>query len=138
MSTRRDPTQRGTLRDQLVRFALVGVGSTILATVLFWWFAQLMDRQLASALSLVLSTIANTAVNRRFSFGVTGRDGHWQVQVKALLLLATTIAITAAALAVLEWAAPGAETVAAVVTFTIGNLIATIVRFVLLRRWLSS
>ncbi|WP_026181317.1 GtrA family protein [Demetria terragena] len=134
-----DPDRRAVLRGQLVRFAIVGVGSTVLATALFWLFAHLLDHhQVASALSLVLSTIANTAVNRRFSFGVTGREGHWQVQLKALVLLAMTLGVTALALAVLEWMAPQADTVAAVVAFTVGNLIATVVRFVLLRRWLST
>lgn len=138
MPAHRDPARHAVLRGQLVRFAIVGVGSTVLAAGLFWLFVHAMDKQAASAVSLVLSTIANTAVNRRFSFGVTGSEGILQVQVKALILLAMTIAFTAGALALLDLMAPDADTVAAVVAFLLGNVVATVVRFVLLRRWFGT
>lgn len=128
-------TPAGPLRGQLVRFAIVGVGSTALSAVLFAAFQFAMSRQWANVLSLVISTIANTAVNRRFTFGVSGREGAAKVQVQALILLAMTIAFTAAALKLLELVAPDASTLAAVVAFLLGNVVATCVRFVLLRRW---
>lgn len=123
------------LRGQVARFALVGVGSTVLATGLFALLDQVMARQWANVVSLVLSTIANTAVNRRYTFGASGRQGAARVQAGALALLAVTIAVTAGALRLLEALVPDARTTAAVVAFVVGNALATIARFVLLRRW---
>ncbi|YAL83573.1 GtrA family protein [Dermacoccaceae bacterium W4C1] len=121
------------LRGQLVRFAIVGTFSTLLSVLLFAGFAQFTSHQWANALSLVLSTVANTAVNRRFTFGVSG-GGQGKAQLLSLGLLAMTIAVTAGALKLLEVLQPGADTLAAVVAFVIGNGIATIIRFLLLRK----
>lgn len=132
------PWYRHPLAGQLARFAVVGVGSTLLSVVLFWLFLQALPTQAASALSLVLSTIANTAVNRRFTFGRTDSEGATAAHVKSLVLLAMTIGVTALALWLLDLVVPEAETLASVVAFVIGNVIATIIRFALLRRWFAT
>lgn len=129
---------RSELGSQLGRFAVVGVASTLLSLVLFVLFAQITTHQWANALSLIISTIANTAVNRRFTFGVNGRDGAARVQLQSLLLLGVTWGLTAFALWLLGELAPDASTTLAAATFMIGNAVATIVRFVLLRKWFGS
>lgn len=130
------PTTRH-LRSQLVRFAAIGVASTALNLLLFALFDQVMGRQLANVTALVLCTMLNTAANRYFTFGVRGSAGRTRVQLRSLALLAVTWAATAAALVVLHHVAPGASTLWATVTVAAGNAIATIARFVLLRRWMS-
>ena len=130
-------SRRRVLSGQVVRFAIVGAASTVLALGLFALFDQFMGRQLANFVALVLSTVINTTANRYFTFGVRGSQGHAKVQLQSLALLAVTWAVTAVALVILHHVAPGASTFWATVTVGLGNFIATAVRFVLLRRWMD-
>ncbi|PWJ27357.1 putative flippase GtrA [Branchiibius hedensis] len=132
-----DSPPRRVLSGQLVRFAIIGVASTVLNLVLFALLDQIMGRQVANFVALVLCTVINTAANRFFTFGVRGSQGHAKVQLQSLALLAVTWAATALALVVLHHIAPDASTWWATVTVAAGNAIATVVRFVLLRRWMS-
>ncbi len=124
------------LGGQLGRFAVIGVGSTLLNLVLFAGFHQAMDSQLANVLALLICTILNTAANRRFTFEAD-RSRALSVQVRSLVLLLITWAATAGALWVLHRTAPDASTLAATVTVAAGNAVATVLRFVLLRRWFA-
>lgn len=126
------------LPRQVVRFGLIGVASTVLNLALFAALDQVMARQPANLAALVVCTVLNTAANRFFTFGVRGRAGAARVQLQSLGLLAITWAATAFALLVLHRVAPSASTLWATATVAAGNAVATIVRFVLLRRWLSA
>lgn len=124
------------LTSQLVRFGAIGVASTLLNLVLFAAFVQVMSHQWANGLALVICTVLNTAANRRYTFGA-GSHTAWSVQVRSLALLAITWGTTAAALWLLHQASPGAGTAIATITVAVGNVVATIIRFVLLRRWFA-
>lgn len=124
------------LRRQLVSFGLIGVGSTLLYLVLFAGFSTVMHNQWANIVALVLCTVVNTALNRRFTFDA-GHDGALEVHLKSLVLLFVTWSLTAAALWLLEHFSPDAGTLAATICAAIGNAVATVTRFVLLRRWFS-
>lgn len=129
-------TRRHGLTGQLRRFAIVGVASTVANLVLFALFALWMPNQWANILALVLCTVANTAANRRFTFDAS-RERALGVQLRSLVLLAITWAATAGALWILHRMAPDASTLLATITVAIGNAVATVVRFVLLRRWFA-
>lgn len=129
------PSQPTRLSRQVGSFAVIGVASTVLNLVLFAALDQVMARQPANLLALVACTILNTAANRLFTFGIRGRTGAARLQVQSLALLAVTWAVTAGALVVLHHLAPSASTLSATITVAAGNAIATVVRFVLLRRW---
>lgn len=139
MDTRSAPSRpdRAGLGGQIGRFAVIGAISTGLTVLLFAALALVMPSQIANVVSLVIATVLNTAANRRFTFGVTERDGRLMLQVRSLLLLAMTIGCSAAALHVLHLFAPDADTLAAVVAFILGNAVATVVRFFFLRRWVT-
>ncbi len=62
------------LRLQLPRFVAVGAVSTIAYILLYLALRGAMGPQEANALSLLATTVVNTAVNRRFTFGVRGRQ----------------------------------------------------------------
>lgn len=125
------------LKSQLLRFAGIGVASTALNLLLFALLDQVMGRQVANLVALVLCTVLNTAANRFFTFGVRGSQGHLRVQLQSLALLAVTWVATALGLVMLHHLAPGASTGWATLTVAAGNAIATVVRFVLLRRWMA-
>ena len=53
---------------QAMRFAMVGIASTVLYTVLFAVLDTRMNHQIANILALLICTVLNTWVNQRFTF----------------------------------------------------------------------
>jgi putative flippase GtrA len=133
-----EPTTPGVpagLTRQLVRFIAVGVLSTVAYLVLFLLLRDLLGSQGANFLSLLLTAIANTALNRRFTFGVVGRQRRTRQQVQGLIVFGLALGLTSGTLAVahsLHSTPPAAVEVA---LLTAANAAATLVRFLLLRRW---
>ncbi len=123
------------LPNQLVRFLLVGVASTIAFALLFLFGRQFVDAQWANAVALATTAILNTAVNRRFTFGVRGRSGVARHQVQGFGIFALGWAITAGSLALLDVVSPSASTSVELTVLVIANLAATLLRFLLLRGW---
>ncbi|GAB3587461.1 GtrA family protein [Calidifontibacter terrae] len=132
-----DSPPRRVLGRQLGRFAVIGVGSTLLNLVLFAGFRQVFDNQVANIAALLICTILNTAANRRFTFEAD-RTNALAVQVRSMVLLLITWGASAAALWALHRVSPGAGTLAATLTVAAGNALATALRFVLLRRWFAT
>src|ERR1039457_317540 len=54
-------------------FAAVGVASTVAYILLYLALRGALPAQWANALSLLITAVANTAANRRFTFGIGGR-----------------------------------------------------------------
>ncbi|WP_443217828.1 glycosyltransferase [Saccharothrix sp. CCNWYY140] len=119
---------------QLVRFAAVGVASTLAYLLLFILLRSGLGAQQANLVALLVTAIANTAANRRFTFGVRGRHGAGRHQFEGLLVFGLCLALTSGALALLHHLTDpgGGAELAAVVG---ANLLATVVRFLLLRNW---
>lgn len=65
-----------TVVDQLLRFALIGIVSTGAYVALFDLLRGTAPAQLANAVALMITAAGNTAVNRRFTFGLRGRVGR--------------------------------------------------------------
>lgn len=128
---------RVALSQQLVRFAVVGAVSTLLHLALFAALVRSgMPNQLANGSALVVATVANTAVNRLWTFGVFGRQRLVTHHGQALLIFAITWTTTATALALLARLAPGASTTTATLAVLLANVISTAARFVAMRRWI--
>ena len=62
------------LFGHLVRFASIGVVSTVAYLVLFLLFRNAVDAQPANLLALLVTAVVNTAANRRLTFGVKGAN----------------------------------------------------------------
>ena len=86
-------------RHRLVRFAAVGVASTAAYVLLYLGLRQVLAAQAANAISLLVTAIANTAVNRRVTFGIAGRRHALRHQARGLLAFAAGLALTSGALA---------------------------------------
>jgi putative flippase GtrA len=124
----------GRLGMQLAMFALVGVGSTLLYAALYLVFRGPFSAFTSNLLALLLSTLANTAANRRLTFGVTGRAGALRHQVRGLLVFLVGLGVTSGSLWLLH--ASGHDHHAAeVVVLTVANLAVTVLRFVAMRAW---
>ncbi|MFE9747510.1 glycosyltransferase [Saccharothrix saharensis] len=122
------------LFKQLVRFGAIGVVSTLAYLLLFVSLRGGLGAQGANLVALLVTAIANTAANRRFTFGVRGRRGAGRHQFEGLLVFGLGLALTSGSLALLHlFAAPGGP--AELVAVVGANLLATVLRFLLLRNW---
>lgn len=122
---------------QAMRFALVGVASTVLYTVLFMLLDMRLNHHVANVTALLICTVLNTWVNQRFTFDASGHSGGRAAHVQSLAILAVTLAVTTAALALEHHLWPGAGTALDTVTVTVANALATVVRFLTFRRIFS-
>src|SRR4051794_3951088 len=93
----------------IARFAAVGVVSTIAYALLFLAMRESgIGAGAANAVALALIAVANTAANRRLTFGVMGRRGLVGQHAAGAVVYAITLGLTAGALGVLHGVAPGA------------------------------
>lgn len=127
--------RRPSFFGQVVRFGAVGVASTVAYALLFLLFELAMPGQVANFLALLLTAIANTAANRRFTFGVSGRRGAVVHQFQGLIVFGVAWGITAGSLALLHLLRPDASSLVSLAVLTAANLLATVVRFLLFRLW---
>ena len=127
--------RHGLLVSQLARFMAVGVACTAAYVLLFVLLRGGLGAQGANAVSLLVTAVANTAANRRVTFGIRGRAQAGRHQVRGLLAFGIGLALTSGALALLHHTDPGPGRVTEVTVLVAANLLATIVRFGLYRSW---
>jgi len=85
---------------------------------------------------LTLATVANTAMNRRWTFGVRGRERAARQQAQALVVFGLTLLTTSGSLGVLGVWAPGAPAWLQTGVLALATAVSTVVRFVAMRRWI--
>jgi putative flippase GtrA len=133
-----DPVAPGVpagLTTQLVRFAGVGIASTLAYGLLFLLLRGALGAQPANLLALLVTAVANTAANRRLTFGISGRDGAGRQQFQGLLVFGVGLALTTGSLALLHLVAGTPGRPAELAALVVANLAATVLRFLLLREW---
>ncbi len=118
---------------QVVRFGAVGVVSTLVYLLLFLLMHGLVGAQAANLLALFITAVGNTAANRRFTFGAGGNLARHHAE--GLIVFGLALAITSGALAGLHAAVDQPHRVLELTVLVLANLVATAVRFVLLRGW---
>jgi putative flippase GtrA len=125
----------GSVGTQVALFAVIGGLSTVAYAVLYLLLRGVLSPFWANGTALVLTAVANTAANRRFTFGVRGRAAALRHQVQGLAIFAVGLAVTTGSLWLLHAAAarPGAFT--EMVVLTLANLFVTVMRFVAMRVW---
>lgn len=123
------------LVPQLLRFGAVGVASTLAYAVLYLLARPELGAQAANLAALLLTAVANTAANRRVTFGVRGRDGAAVHQLQGLLVLGVGLALTSGALALLHAAGDDPSRAVELTVLVGANLLATLTRFLALRAW---
>lgn len=126
------------LLTQLVTFGVIGVGSTIAYAILYLLLRTGAHAQVANAVALLITAVGNTLVNRRFTFGVRERRGVAGDLVAGLVALGLALLITSSAVAILGVVAPSAGRVVEIAVLTAANILATLMRFVVLRTWIGS
>jgi putative flippase GtrA len=114
-------------------FAAIGVLSTLAYVALFAVLRNQLPVGIANALALLVTTIANTAANRRFTFAVRGRAHQVQHHLAGLVAFGFALAITSGALVILAALNSSASPAIAISVLMATNAIATAVRFAVLR-----
>jgi len=120
---------------QLLRFGGIGILSTVAFLALFALLRPATGAQAANFIALLSTAVANTALNRRLTFAIRGAEGAVRHQVQGLLLFVLGWALNAAALALLNVAAPGHSHWAELSVLLLANAVTTLLRFVLMRVW---
>ncbi|MGW4976271.1 glycosyltransferase [Streptomyces mirabilis] len=123
------------LARQLVGFCVVGALSTLFYLLLYSGFRTFSGSQIANALALLVSAVANTAANRRLTFGVRGRGSAVRHQAQGLVVFGIGLALTSGSLAALNAATSSPAHSTELAVLIAANLAATVLRFLLFRAW---
>jgi putative flippase GtrA len=135
----RDPLADGRSADgglaaQAIRFAIIGGLSTVGYLLLFLLLRGGFGAQGANLVALLVTAVANTAANRRFTFGIRGA-GAARHQAQGLVVFALGLALTSGSLWLLQQLAAAPPRALELTVLVGANLAATALRFVLLRGW---
>jgi putative flippase GtrA len=117
------------------RFAVVGVASTIAYALLFLALRGALGAGVANALALAITAVANTAANRRLTFGVMGRANLVRQHAMGVAVYGLTLGLTAGALGVLHGVAPHAGRHVELAVLVAAGFAATVTRYVALKAW---
>jgi putative flippase GtrA len=120
--------------DQLIRFASIGVVSTVVAAALFLAMAPTIGTVAANAVAFAICAVANAAANRRFTFALRGRSGRSRHFLGTLLLGGVPLIVSTAALVLLELAGVSGLVLPLLAVLVVDGAAAAL-KFVLLRRW---
>ncbi|WP_406833023.1 bifunctional glycosyltransferase family 2/GtrA family protein [Pedococcus sp. KACC 23699] len=130
-------TPGGSTWQQLQRFAAVGVASTVVHLGLFAALtASDASAQGANLVALLVATVANTALNRRWTFGIQGGRGAARHQAQGLVVFGITWLMTAGALGLLHLVTTTPATSLQTAVVALATAASTVVRFVAMRSWM--
>ena len=119
----------------MLTFAGVGAASTVAYALLYTALRHRLGPLEANAAALLATAVANTAANRRLTFGRRGRQGIARHHLGGLAAFATGLAVTSAALGAVTALHPHAGRTAELGAALAAGALATAVRCVLLRGW---
>lgn len=122
------------LLGQGLRFGLVGVASTLAYFAVFMLLREVTGAQAANLIALVLTTLANTAANRRFTFGVHGTVHAGRHHAGGLLAFAVGLGLTSGSLWLLHHLWVASPRWIELGVLLIANAAATVFRFLALRQ----
>jgi putative flippase GtrA len=125
----------GVVGTQMALFALVGASSTVAYAGLYLLLRSWLAPLWANATALVLTAVANTAANRRLTFGVRGRHHALRHHLQGLMVFGLGLAVTTGSLSLLHAADRSPSTLVEMLVLTSANLLVTVMRFVALRFW---
>jgi putative flippase GtrA len=123
------------LRWQIPAFATIGVLSTLAYLLLYILLRAPMGAFAANAVALAVTAVANTAANRRFTFGVTGTRNALRDQVGGLVAFGIGLVLSTGTLAAVHAVAQHPSRITELVALVVANGLSTLARFVLLRAW---
>jgi putative flippase GtrA len=119
----------------LVRFLGIGVVSTLAFAMLFLLLHGPLGAGGANAAALAITAVANTAANRRLTFGIRGREHALRHHRRGAAVFVLTLALSNGALLVLHGIEATPPRALELTVLVLGSLLATVTRFVALKTW---
>ncbi len=119
----------------VARFVLIGIASTIAYAILYLLLRPSLGAVGGNALALTITAIANTQANRRFTFGVRGREGLLRQNAAGALVYVLALGLTSGALSVLHDLVAHPSRALEVAVLVLASTLATVSRYVALRMW---
>lgn len=119
--------------SNVFRFLLVGALSTVAYAALFLLMRGPVGAAAANATALAVTAIGNTAANRHFTFGVSGREQLVRQYAMGMSVFVLTLTLTGGALWALHLLRPDASHGVELLVLTLANVAATLTRYVALR-----
>lgn len=135
-SKRRKGVLRYPVVRQLIRFTGVGIICTVTSLALYALFRPWLGPQPANAAALIITSLMNTALNRRLTFKISGNRKRTRDHLNGLIVIAVALVITGGSLGVLHAFRPEATLEEDLWTTTLSGFVATAVRFTMLRHWI--
>ena len=140
LRTRLETLREGTRRPdglvrQIVRFGVIGIASTLAYVAIYLLLRGSVGAQVANAIALVVTAVANTAANRRVTFGVRGRAGWLRHQLQGFGVFVVALLLTSGSLVALHLLSATPPRAVEVAVLIVANAAATLIRFLLLRGW---
>jgi glycosyltransferase involved in cell wall biosynthesis len=120
---------------RLTRFLVVGLCSTVAYAVLYLLLHGALGAVGANAGALALTAIGNTHANRRWTFGVRGREHLVRDHAKGAIVFVLTLGLTTGALGVLHGLDPAPSRDLELLVLNAANVCATVTRYLALRSW---
>ena len=120
---------------ELVAFATVGAVSTVAYFALFLALRGALGEDIANAVALTATMVANTSAHRAWTFGRRNRRGRWREWARATTVHLAGLALTTAAIAAAR-AVDGATTTSLVVLLLVASVLSTALRFLLMPAWI--
>ena len=120
---------------QLIWYAVIGGVMTVAYLGLYAALRVALPAQPANALAWLATAVADTAANRRFTFGISGRSGAARAQGEGLLVFGLGLAITSGSLVGLDALVANPQRLLELGVLLAANLVAGLLRFLLLRTW---
>jgi len=111
----------------------IGAMCTLAYAVLYWALRGVLPAVASNTVALLVTAVANTAANRRLTFGVRGPHGLLRDHAGGLFAFAVSLVLTNGAIGAFELVKPAPSLTLEIATLTAANAIATVVRFLLLR-----
>ena len=121
---------------RLTRFMTIGVASTLAYAAIFFVLAGVIGSRWANLVALTLTAVANTAANRRLTFGIRGRRRIVRDQLGGLLVYAISLGLTDGALVLLHRLNAHPPRLLEVSVLVLASLCATVARYVGMSSWL--
>jgi putative flippase GtrA len=118
-----------------VRFALIGVASTLAYALLYLLMRGPLGAGGANAAALAVTAVGNTQANRHWTFGLRGRTAMVRQHCAGALVFLLALGLTAGALDLLRAVDPRAGRLLEVSVLLAASAFATVTRFLALRSW---
>jgi glycosyltransferase involved in cell wall biosynthesis len=124
--------------SHVVRFAAIGVVSTLAYALIYLALRGASSPAAANAIALAITAVANTQANRHWTFGLRGRERLARQHAAGAIVFLLTLAVSSGALFLLHKLDPGASRLVELAVLIVAGVTATVTRYLGLRFWVFS